>query len=242
MSKKSADVAHSVGVILLTAGAAGLTFFAFFAVIALPIYCLGVVLILGSRLEQLKEGLRTVIVSVIYVLGFWFVWWYANKAQPEIFLIPEGYVGKVNVVFKKGCGEPIHRSDEGIVYVIPDDGVLLVDGELRTGIIDHTYHYIDDVGIRREIPAENGGDPKLRIADSSSIEGEFNKVKVYHSGRVGTIGDIINGSGQITSKDEQYQFLEFYVTSQTDLENVVDYQYNRQFDSLRSKKINGCAR
>ena len=37
------------------------------------------------------------------------------------------------MIFSKGCGEQLEKTDEGLVYHIPKDGILMINGDLKTG-------------------------------------------------------------------------------------------------------------
>ena len=139
------------GLLLLAIGSLGLTIFSFFSVFGLPIFILGVILVMLSNEKTRKQRIISISIFGIGILSFWPIWRSMKTVEPEVFLIPKHFQGKVNVIFSKGCGEQLEKTEEGLVYHIPKDGILMIDGELKTGFINHSYFYVDSLGKRTEI-------------------------------------------------------------------------------------------
>ena len=57
-----------------------------------------------------------------------------GRADPEIYLIPVGYVGEVTVVFRSRNGEPATREGDARLYKIPENGILLTQAQPNVGI------------------------------------------------------------------------------------------------------------
>jgi hypothetical protein len=55
------------------------------------------------------------------------------QAEPEIHLIPQGYVGHVFVVFRAANGAPSAFEDTARLYRIPQNGILLTQHPPNTG-------------------------------------------------------------------------------------------------------------
>src|SRR5690606_31723463 len=132
MTEKTSNILYYGGLILLAIGAFGLTFAAFFAIIGLPIFIVGLILILTSLKKSWKQRLIPIGLFIIGIVAFWPIWRAVNSVGPEIFLIPENYRGRVNIVYKKECGIKLEKSDEGLVYNIPNEGILRSE-ERRVG-------------------------------------------------------------------------------------------------------------
>ena len=52
-----------------------------------------------------------------------------GRADPEIHVIPSGYVGEVTIVFRAAKGEPAAREGDARLYRIPENGILLTQAE-----------------------------------------------------------------------------------------------------------------
>ncbi|MBU6950410.1 hypothetical protein [Hahella sp. HN01] len=100
----------------------------------------------------------------------------AASPEPEIYLLPDNFVGKFYILFNTPAGEPLRHEKGRRVYEIPPSGVLLTQGELNEGWIaaeDVKYYYVGEDGQRVEIKGrwttslddtpENRNDPELTI-------------------------------------------------------------------------------
>jgi hypothetical protein len=241
MTDKTSNILYYSGLILLAIGAFGLTFAAFFAIIGLPVFIVGIILTLVSLKRTWKQRLIPIGIFIIGIIAFWPIWRAINTVGPETFLIPENYQGQVNIIFKKGCGTEMQKTDEGIVYKIPNDGILIIDNDLKTGFIEHSYFYVDKEGKRTEIPKMDVRDFNEEwTLEKNPNEPPRDKLGIFHWGRTGSIGSIINDKGEVTNKFEQYDFLEFYVSTYTDLTEKFGFKYEQKFDSIKTEKLKIC--
>jgi len=241
MTDKTSNILYYSGLILLAIGAFRLTFAAFFAIIGLPVFIVGIILTLVSLKRTWKQRLIPIGIFIIGILAFWPIWREINSVGPETFLIPENYKGQVNIIFKEGCGTKLQKTDEGIVYKIPNDGILIIDNELKTGFIEHRYFYVDKEGKRTEIPKMDVRDFNEEwTLEKNPNEPPRDKLGIFHWGRTGSIGSIINDKGEVTNKDEQYDFLEFYVSTYTDLTEKFGFKYEQKFDSIKTERLKIC--
>ena len=238
MTHRTSNILYYVGLILLAIGAFGLTFAAFFAIIGLPIFVLGILLVSVSREMTLRQRLIPITLFILGVICFWPVWKTVNTVGPEIFVIQENYRGRVNIIFKKGCGKQLKKDDEGIVYEIPVDGVLIVDGEQEYGFINHTYYLVNKNGTRTELPKMDVRDfnEEWTLGDNPN-EPSRDKLGVFHWGRTGSVGEALDGDEAVSNENGFYTFKEFYVSTYNDLRKWFDFKYEIKFDSIIDSKI-----
>lgn len=240
MTDKISNILFYIGIALLLVGAFGLTFAAFFAFIGLPVFAVGLVLILITR-KPWKHKLITIGIFIGSILIFWPIWTQINSVGPEIFLIPEDYRGRVNIIFKEGCGQEITRTEEGLIYSIPDNGILILNAEQKFGIIEHTYYLVDKNGNRTELPKMDVRDFNEKwTTEKNPDEPPRDKLGVFHWGRTGSQGKNIDEEGNVTNENELHTFSEFYVSTYNDLTERFDFKYERQFDSLRDEEFEKC--
>lgn len=241
MTEKTSNILYYGGLILLAIGAFGLTFAAFFSIIGLPIFIVGLILILTSLKKSWKQRLIPIGLFIIGIVAFWPIWRAVNSVGPEIFLIPENYRGRVNIVYKKECGIKLEKSDEGLVYNIPNEGILILDKEQKYGFIDHTYYLIDKNGNRTELPKMDVRDFNEEwTLEKNPNEPPRDKLGVFHWGRTGSMGKMIDENGEVSNQDDLYTYSEFYVSTYSDLMERFDFKYEREFDSIRDNKIQKC--
>ena len=66
-----------------------------------------------------------------------------NHPEPETYLIPKGFTGRVNVIFNQKNGAAIKYENGRRIYEIPSNGILLTQIKDEYGIINHQYYYVD---------------------------------------------------------------------------------------------------
>lgn len=104
------------------------------------------------------RALNATVVIIILMLaigGSWSFlnWLIFNKAEPEVHLIPDGYVGPVAIAFSREDGEPKKYEDGKRLYVIPTDGVLKTKLEPNDGTQHRWEFYYEKAdGMRVSIP------------------------------------------------------------------------------------------
>lgn len=152
-------------------------------------------------------------VFVLYgVLTLLTLLWKFITQEKAIFLIPEGYQGKVVIYYNQKTGvEPMNEKGRR-VYVVPQDGVLLTKADFIGGYIDYDYYYVDSQGNRT----------KLEEVDERDATRDSTTVGIYRSGTAGVRG----GSNEPNS----VEFLEFYVASSTTFESFFDFKYEEAFE------------
>jgi hypothetical protein len=74
------------------------------------------------------------------------------RAEPEIHLIPAGYVGDVTIVFNASDGQPFDVEDGARLYRIPTSGILFTQFPLNNGTSpDQRYFLVAPDGERQPI-------------------------------------------------------------------------------------------
>ncbi|MFL1484996.1 DUF6843 domain-containing protein [Marinobacter sp. LN3S78] len=126
----------------------------------------------------------------------------------EVYLIPQGYVGRIFVVHDVPGGQPPEHENGNRVYRIPDDGFLLSQTDPNEGWIESDrlrYFYVDEDGKRTEIlgrwsgavhdTEQNRSDTQLRIFDGGigtfqigTSDCDLVQTNLY----VGTLQDLLN--------------------------------------------------
>ena len=240
MTVKTSNILFYSGISLLAIGAFGLTFAAFFAIIGLPIFVIGIILILISK-KTWKQKTITIGLFIIGIIAFWPIWRNINTVGPETFLIPNDYRGRVNIIYKKDCGSLLEKTEKGLIYEIPNDGILLLSNDQKYGFIDHKYYLINKNGERTELPKMDVRDFNEEwTLEKNPNEPPRDKLGVFHWGRTGSMGRMIDQNGDVSNKDDLYTFNEFYISTYSDLTEKFNFKYERKFDSIRDIKIKEC--
>lgn len=240
MNNTTSNILFYSGLIFLTIGAYGLTFAVFFAVIGLPIFIVGIILVLISR-KSWKQRLLPICLFIIGVIAYWPIFKEVNTVGPETFLIPDDYRGKVNIIYKTNCGITLEETKEGLIYKIPKDGILIINGEQNYGFINHNYYRVDQNGHRIELPKMDVRDFNEEwTLERNPKEPPRDKLGVFHWGRTGSSGIVVNENGIQNNPDEQYTFKEFYVSTYNNLSERFNFKYEQEFDSIRNRRVKNC--
>lgn len=241
MTDKTSIILFYSGLILLAIGAFGLTFAAFFAIIGLPVFVIGVILVLVSLKKTWKQRLIPIGIFIVGIIAFWPIWRGINTVGPEVFVIPENYRGRVNIIYKKDCGIELEKTEEGLVYKIPNDGILILDKKQKYGFIDHKYYLVDQNGKQIELPKMDVRDFNEEwTLEKNPNEPLRDKLGVFHWGITGSMGKMMDENGEVSNEGDLYTFSEFYVSTYSDLIEKFEFKYERKFDSIRDHKIEKC--
>lgn len=140
--------------------------------------------------------------------------------EAEIFLIPENYSGKVNIIFNQKSGLPIKYEGNNRVYEIPANGILITQFTSEYGLIQQTFYFVDSLGKRKRIEIK---------ADENQNSDDSN-VYIFRSGSVGVYGD---------SRDtNSLQYQEFFVSSRKNFDSYFNRDYTDKFEE-KIKKLTG---
>lgn len=134
-----------------------------------------------------------------------------QRATPEIFIIPEGYNGKVMVVFEKKNGSKPEYENNKRVYDIPVSGVLVSQFSINDGFISREFFYVDSLGKRTPIRI-------FRIVEDAK---NTNETGIFYSGTAGLLGNSSDSLSVI--------FQEFIVSDYKSLQSYLTEEYKQQF-------------
>ena len=71
--------------------------------------------------------------------------------EPETFLIPSDFRGRVNILYNQKCGNEVEFENGRRIYRIPNDGILFTKFEKPSGLINHKYYLINENGTQTEL-------------------------------------------------------------------------------------------
>jgi len=141
-----------------------------------------------------------------------------QNAEPETYIISEGFVGKVNIIFNRKEGASPKYEGGRRVYEIPRDGVLISQFKINDGFINRNYYYKMKSGELR----------LLKKFDNDSIHSrDRDEIGIFLDGISGVYGN----SG--VSSALQYQ--EFIVSSYNLIDSFFTPAYVRKFNEKIEK-------
>lgn len=107
-----------------------------------------------------------------------------KHAEPETYLISEGFKGKVNIIFNQEKGTAPKYEKGRRVYEIPINGVLLTQFKDEYGLVDHQFYYVDFAGKRTLLKILHDDIYK----DSSSLANRY-EIGIFYDGTTGVYGN-----------------------------------------------------
>ena len=144
----------------------------------------------------------------------------SQKAEPETYLIPEGFTGKVNIVFNRKEGRPVKYDGGRRIYEIPADGILLTQFATNDGFMNRKYFYKSQSGELRQ----------LRNLEKDTVNISKDEVGVFLDGISGVYGN----SGEPSALEYQ----EFLISSCNLKDSFFTEDYKKSFYQ-KIEKISG---
>lgn len=143
-----------------------------------------------------------------------------QNAEPETYLIPSGFQGRVAIVLNQSKGYSKSYEKSRRVYRIDTTGVLLTQFGVNDGFINCQYFYVDSTGQRRI----------LRNLENKNLIIDENEIGIFQS----RTGIAYGSSGTPNSIDTQ----EFIVSTRKNLKLYTTPEYRKLFNT-KLKKIVG---
>lgn len=83
------------------------------------------------------------------VIGIIFLNVSLNKNPLHVYLIPENFVGEVEVTFEQSDSPPLVKEGNSYIYNIQKSGKLKTSSELESGTVE--VYYVDNQGQRKKL-------------------------------------------------------------------------------------------
>jgi hypothetical protein len=146
-----------------------------------------------------------------------------KNPEPETYLLPRGFTGRVNVIFSRKDGVPPRYENGRRVYEIPPSGILVTQFKDEYGLIDHDFFYIDKSGNRTS----------LKVYKHDYNKDGTVKWLVSNPDEIGIFSD--GTTGQYGNPPDAVWWQEFVVSSYNKLDSLEPLN---KFEERVSKAIN----
>lgn len=117
---------------------------------ALPLI-VGIIMIWFSK-APVTWRIGGTLLSILIMTTTFMISLQMRKAEPETFLIPEGFRGEFVIFYEEPCGSPPKYVDGRRVYEIPESGVLVTAFDKNKGYLDRKFFFVSSSGTLRELP------------------------------------------------------------------------------------------
>jgi hypothetical protein len=165
----------------------------------------------SNQSQQNQNNNKMKKISYVFLLGFCYFYIDYQRAEPETFLIPKGFKGKVMVVFEKNNREKLKLEGNRRIYKIPDNGILVTQSKATTGLMNRQFYYIDSLNNRISLK-------DFRDSKEAKFYGE---VGIFYSGTAGVYGN--------SGDSQSIIFNEFIVSDYKILDSFFTKDYKEQF-------------
>lgn len=140
-----------------------------------------------------------------------------SKPEPETYIIPFGYLGRVNIIFNQKNGMPVKYENGRRIYEIPSNGILLTQFKDEYGFINHQFYYSDILGNRQLLPIykeERNSDGTTKWIIKNNDE----------------VGIFLDGTTGQYDKPDKAPFQEFVVCRRNNIDSFFTTEYKKQFE------------
>ena len=169
--------------------------------------------------------------SVILMYCVSTIWSVLTRHATEVFIIPQNFKGKFRIVYNQKCGLDSRIENGKRIFDIPDNGILLIKSEFKTGIVDHEYYLQDNSGKKTQINELLTYDRSKPIAHA------------VLQGNAGTIDGKMPDGSLSTESPLAIHFTDFIVVNSNDTTSVSEAKQagiNQSLDSLTTMLVADC--
>lgn len=216
-------------VIIVLAFVVSLNFY--LLIFTVPFFCLGVIAIWFSKENSWTKVLWTALpVLLWYPVGFLFMYLSGvignATAQKLDFIFPPNFEGKVIVIENMPCGQPVKVENGREQLFVPANGVLLYQGKLKDGYVNHRYYQLQPSGYTKEL--QDGASDVYADSDKEKTNTTTVTARLVSTGN-GTIAEGID-----------YSFMDLLVAAKNNATSYYDFQYKSKFKALTDSLIKQC--
>lgn len=111
----------------------------------------GIIMIWLSR-ARLAWRIVSTCISIPIICASFAFWLGINRAEPETFLLPDGFRGEFVIFYDEPCGTDPKYIGGRRIYEIPKSGVLITKFSKDRGLLDRKFFFVSNDGSMREIP------------------------------------------------------------------------------------------
>lgn len=150
----------------------------FLLVFGLGFFFLGTFLVLISKKSILVKLFAIGIPVLLWFTAFEIILHEIKKVTPITVVIPEKFSGQARVVYGEKGGLIPEMKEGRMVLVIPENGILIIQPYLESGLFDFHYYRVDNSGKWIKIEEMKNADdarikrPSVLIEQGRSSEGK----------------------------------------------------------------------
>lgn len=203
-------------------------------IFTVPVFLIGTILIWVSKLKISTKTLWTVLPILFWVPAFYLFMYLSGtigtaSAQKLDFIFPADFEGKVIVVEKMPCGQPKKVVNGWEELFIPENGILLYQGELSLGYVNHKYFRLKTDGTKFELPE------RANYMYFDDEKAKPNKT-VVGAWLIGTGSKTLNEPKPVV----EYSYMYLLVSSKDSTDKYYEFNYTKNFENLTDSLVRRC--
>ncbi|WP_299307399.1 hypothetical protein [uncultured Psychroserpens sp.] len=203
-------------------------------IFGIPLFIIGIIILLLSD-KKLKTKLIWILTPIILWYPTMHLFFYlmgtigTATAQKLDLIFPENFKGKAIVVSDMPCGEEIEIIDDREQLRIPENGILLYKGNLKSGYINNRYFRIDSEEKKTEIPFR----ANYMYWEDSENKPDESVIGIWLSGGGTSYNPSPNGG-------INYSFREFVISSKDSLKKWSEFKRSRELERITDSLVAKC--
>lgn len=206
----------------------------YWLIFTVPVFLLGVLLVFISKKTLKRKILWTALPILAWYPGMQLFFYLSGTigtatAQKIDMIFPSDFKGRAIIISEMTCGQPIEIIDDREQLVFPDNGILLYQGEIESGYVNHKYFFIDQNGDKTEIPKR---DLSMYWA-SESNQPDSTITGVWLGGM---------GSTHINhpKPETEFSYMFLTVSSKQNRNYYFDFHYLKKFENETDSLVQNC--
>jgi hypothetical protein len=174
----------------------------------------------------------TLVLTVIVIYSLSLLQSYLTRPAKETYLIPNTFEGRFRVIYGEKCGTNPRIENGRRVLEIPENGLLIIQPDFKSGTIDNEYYLVDKSNKRIKMNELWDNDQRKTMTPGVLLGG---------SGAMG--GSMPDGSSS-TESPTAIHFTDFTVFNNdtTTIDQRTQFKFEQRFDSLTTATVEECRR
>ena len=206
----------------------------YWLIFTVPVFLVGAILVFVSKKPIKTKILWTLIPVLAWYPGMQLFFYLSGTigtatAQKIDLVFPSGFNGRAIIVSEMVCGEPVEIVDGREQLIFSDNGILLYQGKIETGYINHKYYFLDKSGIKTEIPKRD----LYMYWDSEPNKPDSTITGVW-------LGGMSSKHINHPKPETEFSYMFLTVASKENRNEYFDFHYLKRFENETESLVQNC--
>lgn len=170
MAAFNSNIKFIFGIVLIVCGWV-ICFDLFMLVFGIPFFLIGCILVIFSKKSWLVKSLIIIIPIILWFVGFKIILYLISKKDAVAVVVTKDFSGQVRIIYGEKNGIVPETKEGRMFFEVPDNGILIVQPHITSGLTDIEYYMLDNKGVKRKISAMKSADDKTVSRPAGFFEG-----------------------------------------------------------------------